>query len=432
VPWRAYRLEPLVLALVALAAFAVVHVSGPQDDTRVALTRSVVDGRLTVPRTLFDRAVYGGRSYSDKAPGISFLDVPAYELEAAAGQARGPGEWQSEGDLRLWLLRLGAGGLAFLAAVFLVGRAAEGLAAGTGAAAATIFGLGTLANPLAATLFGHLAGGALGLAAFLLAWRGSSRALVAGGLCAGIAVLFEYQAALIALAVLAYAARRGLRAGGLVLVGALPAAVALGAYDWVCFGSPFHLSYRYVANRFGERQHGGFFGVGTPSLDALREVLVGDRGLLLLSPVLALAGFGLWLLWRRGLRAEAAVCGALTAAFVLYDAGYFLPYGGNSPGPRFAAPLLPFLALGLAPALARLPRTTLGLGLVSVVLCTGDALTWAIRSENDAWYPGHGTSDLAKTVWTWLGAGRVLGALLVYAAGLAALALAAVALPRRR
>ena len=417
---RAYRGEWLVLSLVALAALTVVHVAGPQDDTRVALTRSIVQGKLTVPGDLFDRAVYGGRSYSDKAPGISFLAVPAYVLERAAGADPRPRHWDSEGDLRLWVLRVASGGLLFLLGVFLVGRAAEGLAPGTGAPAAAIFGVGTLASPLAATLFGHVGAGALGLAAFLLAARPapSNKLLLGAGLFAGLAVLVEYQAALIALAVLAYARRRALW----VALGALPAVVLLGAYDRAAFGSPFHLSYRYVANRFAERQHGGFFGIGAPGAHGLKEVLVGDRGLLLFSPVLVLAALGLWLLWRRGLRTEALVAALVTVAFVLYDAGYFLPYGGNSPGPRFLAPALPFLALGLGPALARVPRTTLALAVVSVVLTTADLLTWAVRSENDRWYPGHGTSDLAKTVWVWLGANRILGAAFVYACALSALA----------
>jgi hypothetical protein len=44
-------------------------------------------------------------------------------------------------------LRVLTGRLGFLAVVFLVGRVAESLAAGTGAATATAFGLGTLALP---------------------------------------------------------------------------------------------------------------------------------------------------------------------------------------------------------------------------------------------------------------------------------------------
>ena len=99
----------------------------------------------------------------------------------------------------------------------------------------------------------------------------------------------------------------------------------------------FHLSYRYVANPFAERQHHGFFGIGVPTLHGLREVLVGNRGLLVFSPVLLAAAVGLWLLWRRGDRAEALLAGAVSLLFCLLSAGYFLPYGGGSPGPASSA-----------------------------------------------------------------------------------------------
>ena len=127
----------------------------------------------------------------------------------------------------------------------------------------------------------------------------------------------------------------------------MPPALALGAYDWAAFGSPFHLSYRYVANVYTERQHHGFFGIGVPTLGGLKDVLVGTRGLLYFSPVLIAAAVGLWLLWRRGTRAEALLAAVVVVLFILLDAGYFLVYGGGTPGPRFLAPALPFLALGL-------------------------------------------------------------------------------------
>ena len=88
-------------------------------------------------------------------------------------------------------------------------------------------------------------------------------------------------------------------------------------------------------------------------------------------------------------------------ALTLADAGYYLPYGGATPGPRFLAASIPFLCLGLPFALERFRKTVLALVLVSVVLTTGNAVTWGVRDEHDRWYPGHGVSDLAKTVWVW-------------------------------
>jgi len=422
-----YRFEPLVLALVALAALPVVNVSNPQDGTRYELTRHLVlHHSLTVEPTLFDRSVYGGRTYSDKAPGVSFLAVPAYMVERAAGAARAPRGWEREGDLSLWGIRLATSGLLFLGTVFLLGRAAERLVTGTGAATAAVFGTATLAAPLAPTLFEQDAAAFWAFAGFLLAWRqrGPWR-LALAGLALGIGVLFDYAVGLAVLAVGAYAAVGAGRRAGWLLLGLVPPALALGAYDRAAFGSPFHLSYRYVANRYAEGQHRGFFGIGVPTLDGLRDVLFVDRGLLVLSPVLAAAALGLWLMWRRGYGGEAAVAAVVTVGFVVADAGYFLPYGGNSPGARFAATALPFLLLGLPFALLRFPRGTLALAAVSIVLTIGDALTWGLRREDDRWYPGRGTSDLAKTVWVWLGVNRLVGAAVVFLCAGAALAVGA-------
>jgi hypothetical protein len=412
-----------VLALVALAVLPVVELAGPQDRTRYELTRHLVLQRsLSIEPGLFDRAVYAGRTYSDKAPGMSFLAIPVFELERLVGVARAPRDWASEGDLSLWGIRVATSGVLFLLTVLLVGRAGEALVAGTGAFAAAVYGVGTIAAPLAPTLFEHDAASLFAFAGFLLVWRGRGRRslLVLAGASLGTAVLFQYAASLIALAVLAYGVVVTRARAAWLLLGALPPAFALGAYDWAAFGSPFHLSYRYVANRYSAEQHGGFFGIGVPTLGGLRDTLVVDRGLLVLSPVLLVAAAGLWLMARRGHRAEAILAGAVTLAFVWIEAGYFLPYGGNSPGPRFFTPALPFLALGLPYAVERLRRPTLALALVSVVLTTVNVLTWSVRSEHDRWYPHGGLSDLAKSVWMWLGLNRSTSAGLVVVCALAA------------
>jgi hypothetical protein len=421
------RRQAVVLVLVGLGTLTVVNVADPQDWTRLELTRSIaLRGSLQVPASLpVDKSIYNGHTYADKAPGMSVLALPAFEVERALGVATPRSQWQSEGDLSDWGLRLGSAGILFLLTVWLVMRAA-------GTAAGATFGAGTLAAPLAATMFAHVAAGGLGLAAFLLARRPTARRVLAAGFLAGCAVLVDYPAALIAAAVAVVVAVRAPRRLGWYVLGGLPPLAGLLLYNATAFGSPFHLSYRYEAPPFSERQHHGFFGVGAPTLHGLREVLIGDRGLLLFSPVLVLAAVGLWLRWRQGRRLDAAVCAAITVVFVISDAGYFLPYGGNSPGPRFLVPALPFLALGLGPSFRRWPRTTTTLAAISVFLTTADLMTWAIRKDTDTWYPGHRDSDLAKTIWVWLGVNRDYGALIVLLCSFAALAVATWPLVRPR
>jgi hypothetical protein len=422
---RGYRLEPLVLALVALAALPPISLTGPQDRTRYELTRHIaLHGTIQLENTLFDRALYHGRTYADKAPGLSFLAVPWYELERGLGIAKAPVEWKSEGDASLWLMRVLTSGLLFLVAVFVVGRLAETIAAGTGAVTAVLFGVATMAAPLAPTFFEHDAAGALGISSFALLWRGrSSRSLFAAGLCAGAAVFFNYQSAMIVIALLGYAVYTARRRALWFVLGGIPAAIALGGYNWVAFDSPFRLSYRYVANAYTEKQRAGLFGIGTPSLHGLWDVFLGHRGLLVWSPLCIAALFGLVLLWQRGLRAEAVTAGAIVAAFAVADAGYFLPYGGGSPGPRFMGAALPFLALGIPAALARFRIPVLVLGLVSVFTMTIQGLSWGVRNELDtAYLPGK--NDVMATIWMVAGLNRDLGAVLVLAAALAAFGVA--------
>ena len=153
-------------------------------------------------------------------------------------------------------------------------------------------------------------------------------------------------------------------------------------------------------------------------------MFVGSRGLLVWSPICAVAAFGLWLLWRRGHRAEAVTAAVIVVAFALADAGYFLPYGGGSPGPRFMGASLPFLALGLAPALQRFRWPTLTLGLISVVTMSVQALSWGVRSELDTSYlPSK--NDVMATIWGAAGLQRDIAAALVLATALAAFVVAA-------
>jgi hypothetical protein len=162
------------------------------------------------------------------------------------------------------------------------------------------------------------------------------------------------------------------------------------------------------------------------------QTLFVDRGLLVFSPVLVAAAVGLWLLWRHGYRGEAAVAATVAVVFVAVNASYFLPYGGNSPGARFVTPALPFLALGLPFAFARFPVPTLLLSAASSVLTALCSLTWGLRSESDAWYPGTGFSDLAKTIWVWLGLDRIQAGGLLGLAALGAVAVGALALRATR
>ncbi len=376
-PWRRPRYEVLILGLIAIAVLTPIYAVTAQDVSRVCLTRSLVRLQVSADsclRTSLDKSRYGGHLYSDKAPGMSVLEIPG----VVAAQVPNREAWPTNG-FRLWVVRVLSSGISFLFCVFMVGRISEGVAPGFGGISLATFGLGTLFAPFAVANFEHVTAGTLGFAAFALAWRG--RSLLAGAL-AGAAMFVAYEAALIAVIVCAYVALRGVRELAAYVGGVIPSVMLLLGYSWVAFDRPWHLSYRYVAGPEAANQAGGFFGIHLPYLHAVREVFVGSGGLLVLSPVVLGAALGLVLLGRRGFQAEAIVAAAVTAAFVLLNCGYFLPYGGESPGPRFLIPCLPFLALGLAPAFAARFRLMVLLAALSGIAMTGVTLTWANLSPD--------------------------------------------------
>src|SRR5262249_37079973 len=151
-----------------------------------------------------DKARYGAHLYTDKAPGMSVIELPFARVLAlpAIEKMQAP-------DWRLWGGRLLSSGVAFLLLAFLVGRVAVGLGPGCGGAPLVTFALGGLVGGMGAANFGHVTAALLGFSAFPLAWRGSA---ALAGLAAGCALLVEYQAAAIAAVLAVYVALRGGRA----------------------------------------------------------------------------------------------------------------------------------------------------------------------------------------------------------------------------
>ncbi len=416
---RAYPREWLLLALIALGTLPLVNVSGAQDSSRLAASDSILlRGSVDIDpywRLTIDRAFKSGHWYSDKAPGIALLEVPAVEavrlvepklVTTSSGQQQ---LWLSRWPL--WAARIWGGGLAFLALVFLAGRVAEGLVARAGAPVAATLGVGTMAGSLGPTLFGHVPDALALLAAYVLATRARRpRDWACVGLLAGIGVLFEYPAGLAVLVLLLYAWRRGgVRAGLATALGGLPPAIVLGGYDWLAFGAPWRLSYRYTDNMFTVQQQQNLFGVGLPSGHGIWTLLLDGHGLILVSPVLLAAIAGLVRFGRRR-PLEAWTAAAIAFLFAAYTAGYFLPNGGLSPGPRFATAALPFLLLGMPFALARWPWPTLALAALSVGVALFDEITWSLmnRLQFVKW---------PATIWSLMGASRREGCIILLLCG---------------
>jgi hypothetical protein len=339
---RRSRPEVPLFALVFGVYAYFYQAGGWNQNSRFDLTRAVVEhGTLAIDafqENTGDKARRGEHWYTDKAPGLSWLAVPAY----AVTHLLRPGALVAGS----YLATLSAVGLpSALAALqlFRLGREL-GLAAPWAAGITLAYALGTLALPYSTILHGHQTAAALGLSAFTLVHR-RRRPVLAGFLLAS-AVCVDYSAALLAAIVAAYAvARLGATGAAWLVAGGLPPAAALALYHAVAFGHPLALPYEFALQ--DHRRTGWFMGIATPDPQVAWELLVGSyRGLFYAAPWL-LAGLpGIVMLYRRGHRAEAVVCGTVFLSYLLLNAGLVDWHGGWAMGPRYLIPALPFLAVG--------------------------------------------------------------------------------------
>jgi hypothetical protein len=211
------------------------------------------------------------------------------------------------------------------------------------------------------------------------------------GLLAGLAVTFEFQTGLVGVVLMGYALSRKtdwINRTAAYAAGAVAGALPMLAFNAWAFGSPLKLAYGDAVSfpgvtghdKLGLNSH-GFFGITAPRLDSAAQLLFAGRGLLVLTPVVAMAIVGTIIMRRRGHRAEANTILAIAAVYFIYNSGYWLPFGGGTPGPRFLIPALPFVAIGLAYAYKRLPALTLGLAIPSALFMVVGSMTYALLGK---------------------------------------------------
>ena len=412
----------LAVAALVLAAAVVVQSSGPNQAAHFALVRSLASGRAEIhPGETIDASFVDGRYYAAKAPGLALFTLPWYGALRAVGQQRGALAVADEYRDQVWGLNLYGAVLPFLVLVVLIFVVGERVVPGYGLPSAVLLGAGTLLLPFATLFFDHMLSAALGFAAFAVLFHAREPErdgwlLVAAGVLAGLAIVVEFPLAIVAVVLAAYAAvgdrpmRRALTYAAGLVVGVLP----LLAFNAWAFGSPWTLGYTNAlkapsgsgATPVVGANDEGFYGVGFPDPRAALSLLVSEKGLLIVTPLAVVALAGLPMAWRAGRRAEALVCGGVPLVFLFYNAAYYLPYGGQSPGPRFLVAALPFLVLPLAFVLRARPVVVAGVGLFSVgvmgLATIGGPLT-GVEYGIGTWFGRVRDGDLTATVATRLG-----------------------------
>jgi hypothetical protein len=445
------RLALAAILLVGLSSALMLQNWSDNQSSHYDLIRALDAGRTTIdygPYSTKDKAFYRGHWYSARAPGLAIYSLPFYEVLKNGGGpalARRSQALRGEDEMIDFVGEWGSV-LPALLLLLLVWRVAERFEPGYGAAAAVVAGLGTMVLPFSTLLFSHVFAAMLGFAAFAIMLReraGPPRGWVGffylglAGLLMGYAVSSEYPLAFVALVLGGYLLSRpgaltarlvAMRAGAYV-AGGLVGIVPLLLYNHAAFGSWTHLAYSNIP-----QQQKGFFGISAPSLPVLATLLFDSRGLLTLSPVLAMGAIGTVLLYRRGHRAEALTIAGVCVCYLGYNSGYYLPFGGGSMGPRFLITVLPFLGFPIALALRRLPGPTLALAGASIAVAVVATITHPLvgyETETVVWGRLLEHGEFQPTIASAFGAGRGWGAIWpFFLAAAAALLLAARATPR--
>lgn len=457
--WIRARPAAVAISLLAVSWALVIHQMGWGQTAHYAQVRALADGQAQIDPwhwETMDKAWVNGAFYSVKAPGLPALSLPAYlaldalgaqalaEDAARAARATPKPKWTpraeppyadhgfsreravtverrvEDGTPMVWALTLLVAVVPAVVLLALVRRVADRIVPGFGLAAAITLGLCTVVMTFAAEYFSHVISAALAFGGFVVLMReragpASTPAVAFAGLLCGLAVSFEYPVGLVGVVLFFYAlartaprAPRALAYGAAAFVGALP----VFAFNQWAFGSPFTFAYGDAVAVQGLTGHAelglnddGFFGITAPSADAAFDLLFASRGLVTLTPVVMLGVLGAWLLRRGPHRAEANVICAVAAVFFVYNAGYWLPFGGGTPGPRFLIPALPFAAIGLAEAYRRFPAPTLALAIPSALLMGVAAITYPLIGDNGTWlwFDMLKTGNIEHTVLTVLG-----------------------------
>ncbi|HEY6064740.1 MAG TPA: hypothetical protein VIY96_01200, partial [Thermoanaerobaculia bacterium] len=384
-----------------------------------------IDSQLPTLGNHEDKAVAGGRFYSNKAPGLAFAAIPVYRLLRLVLPPPDSPTAPIFVLVRLFTVSLVCVlALARFARRLLSKRDWEEVAALVTFAVA----FGTPFLYYARSFFGHAWTGAL----LFLAWDGltgsagegqrgrENRGLVLAGFLAGWALISEYTVApvFLALAVRAAADSPGRRRVARFLLFAAGAAVPgalLLAYQAACFGSPFVPSYAHEAYpAYAELAHRRFFGFEAPSVRvALAYLFHPARGILLFSPFFLWAGVGFARWWRdRRQRIDGVIASTATVVTFLLLTAYPNWHGGWALGSRYLLPLLFLPALALPWAL-RTPLSR-GLFLAATVFSAGthllETFSWPHFPADVHWPPATASAWFLARGWVAPNLGSIAGA----------------------
>lgn len=418
---RTTRRDALLIFLTLLVAYVYVlpRWADWSQNSRLNLVRALVEqGTTSIDAYVGntgDYALFNGRTYTDKPPGLSFVALPFYAaalpvidhpriqplLAKAAGSgsmgdtlnAAGTGintdkirHFVAQALLTVLTVAIPA---AALGALIFVALGWMGIARPVRLLATLGYGLATPAAAYAGNFYSHQFVAALlfGAFALLLAAKptapgsrvsmGVARAILFGLLCS-YALISEYPPAVIIAAFGLWALARLKPAEiAYAAIGGIPPLALMAFYNLSAFGTIWPVGYSHSA-LWQDQHQTGFMSITYPHLDAIWGLTFGTfRGLFVRAPWLALAipGFIVW--WRqKEFRGFWWICLGSVVSLLLFYSSSVMWWGGFGVGPRYLVPMLPFLVIPAVFALRALWISRGGRALALALVGASALLTW--------------------------------------------------------
>lgn len=248
-----------------------------------------------------------------------------------------------------------------------------------------LYGLATIAFPYSNVLYQHQLAAFGMFVGFYLLWRvvyenANLNWLWLVGVLFSLAVVTEYPV-VPALAILflwaAIVMKNRLQLYRVVLA-AIPLGLLFAGYNLATFESFLPTGYEYSTN--WQNVHDvGFLSLTIPNPATLLGLTFSPfRGIFFLSPALLLAIPGFAALWTSFKQFRGGVIAMLLVIlfFFAYNSSSAMWWGGHTVGPRYLAPMVPFLAVPVVVAIDRLARKRLNVWLIGVLIVLSFVNVW--------------------------------------------------------
>ena len=238
---------------------------------------------------------------------------------------------------------------------------------------AVLFALGTTVWSTSQALWQHPAAALFLAVAVLWIVRAEQEPEWAAraGLPLGLAVAARHADVILAAVLAASVAVRWPRRIPALLLWALPGPLLTMLYHWAYFGSPLRHGFSETLGRFSEPWGSGHAGL----------LLSPGKGLLIFTPIAAVAAAGLVRAFRGGERWLAGSLGVAVLAHWILMGRWLEWHGGESWGPRLMTGALPLLFLFLPEGMSSLPRLGGALAAISIGVQALGAFAYDYRWE---------------------------------------------------